>query len=373
MPTTEEKIAELEERLAKTKPNKATMKSIVTIKANIAKLRRELVKTLSSKGGGGSGFGVKRTGDAQVALLGFPSVGKSTLLNLLTGGRTDSKVAAYDFTTLNCVPGMMEHEKILIQLLDLPGIILGASKGRGRGREILAVLRTVDLIIILLAFEADGTLDMEKLDIIKKEIHNIGIRLNKRPPNIDIKKTSKGGIGIASAVQMTQLTPDYIKIICKEYRLTNAHLTFYEDSTQEDLIDAILGNCVYIPSFIVINKMDLVEPEQIEEFEEYFGDQYYLPISGNQGENIDLLKKAIYDNLNLIKVYLKPKRKEVDWEEPMILKKGSTVEDACRNIHKDFVRNFRYAKVWGISAKHPGQKVHLNHELMEGDVLTIFL
>ncbi|MFX0100871.1 MAG: OBG GTPase family GTP-binding protein [Candidatus Hodarchaeota archaeon] len=373
MPTTEEKIAELEERLAKTKPNKATMKSIVTIKANIAKLRRELVKKLSSKGGGGSGFGVKKTGDAQVALLGFPSVGKSTLLNLLTEGRTDSKVAAYDFTTLNCIPGMMEHEKILIQLLDLPGIILGASHGRGRGREILAVLRTVDLIIMLIDIDPDGSLDLSKLDIIKRELHNIGIRINKAPPNIDIRKTEKGGIGIASAVQMTHLTIDYVKIICKEYKLTNAHLTFYEDSTPEDLIDAILGNCVYMPAFIVVNKMDLATPEQLEDIEDSLDDQYYLPISGNHGENIDLLKKAIYDNLNLIKIYLKPKGKEVDWKEPMILKKNSSVEDVCRKIHKDFVRNFRFAKVWGKSAKHPGQKVHLNHELMEGDVLTIFL
>ncbi|MBD3188442.1 GTP-binding protein, partial [Candidatus Bathyarchaeota archaeon] len=172
MPTTEEKIAELEERLAKTKPNKATMKSIVTIKASIAKLRRELVKNLSSKGGGGIGFGVKRSGHAQVALLGFPSVGKSTLLNELTGGRTDSKVGAYDFTTLNCIPGMMTVKKVDIQLLDLPGIIIGASQGRGRGREILSALRAVDLIVIIISFAHDGTLNLKRYDIIKKELYN---------------------------------------------------------------------------------------------------------------------------------------------------------------------------------------------------------
>ena len=108
MSKVEEKIADLEERLAKTAVNKHTMKSIVYIKAQLAKLRTQLVEITSSKKGGGTGFGIKKAGDAQVAFIGFPSVGKSSLLNELTGGRTDSKVASYDFTTLTAIPGMME-------------------------------------------------------------------------------------------------------------------------------------------------------------------------------------------------------------------------------------------------------------------------
>ncbi|MHA1792542.1 MAG: OBG GTPase family GTP-binding protein [Promethearchaeota archaeon] len=372
MPTIEEKIAELEERLAKTKPNKATMKSIITIKASIAKLRRELVKTLSSKGGGGLGFGVKKTGHAQVALLGFPSVGKSTLLNLLTSGRTDSKVAAYDFTTLNCIPGMMVYKKIRIQLLDLPGIIHGASQGKGRGKEILSALRAVNLIIIILAFEIDGSFNLKKYEIIKNELYNIGIRLNKRPPRIVIKKAHKGGIGITSSVKLTHLTREYIKAICNEYKITNAHLTFYEDSTPEDLIDAILGNCVYIPAFIVINKVDLGLKKVIEKMPTYFKDMEYILLSGKSGLNIEEMKEYIFNKLNVIRVFLKPKNKEPDMEDPLVLKRPATIEDACLKIHKSFVNNFRFAKVWGPSAKHPGQKVHLNHALEDGDIVTIF-
>ncbi|MBD3187708.1 TGS domain-containing protein, partial [Candidatus Bathyarchaeota archaeon] len=98
----------------------------------------------------------------------------------------------------------------------------------------------------------------------------------------------------------------------------------------------------------------------------------YLLISGKKGKNIDKLRESIYRNLNLIRVFLKPKGKEADMNEPMVLKKNSTVKDACLKIHKKFVETFRFAKVWGPSAKHPGQKIHLNHELKDGDILTIF-
>ena len=125
-----ERINELEERLSKTNVNKATQKSINFIKAQLAKLRDDLVRINTSKKGGSGGFGIKKSGDAQVAFIGFPSVGKSSLLNLLTEGNTDSKVAAYDFTTLKAIPGMMTIEGASIQLIDLPGIILDRKSTR---------------------------------------------------------------------------------------------------------------------------------------------------------------------------------------------------------------------------------------------------
>lgn len=76
-----------------------------------------------------------KSGDARVALIGFPSVGKSTLLNKLTN--THSEACAYEFTTLTCIPGKIEYNGANIQLLDLPGIIEGAAQGKGRGRQVL--------------------------------------------------------------------------------------------------------------------------------------------------------------------------------------------------------------------------------------------
>ena len=114
-----------------------------------------------------------KSGDARVVLIGFPSVGKSTLLNKLT--KTHSEAGAYEFTTLTCIPGKIEYNGANIQLLDLPGIIEGAAQGmvfelgvgkgnndivmilnfchgigRGRGRQVVAVAKTADLIVMLL-------------------------------------------------------------------------------------------------------------------------------------------------------------------------------------------------------------------------------
>jgi small GTP-binding protein len=91
---------------------------------------------------------VAKTGVARVGFVGFPSVGKSTLMGKLTG--THSEVGAYEFTTLTTVPGVIQYKGAKIQMLDLPGIIEGAKDGKGRGRQVIAVARTCSLIFIVL-------------------------------------------------------------------------------------------------------------------------------------------------------------------------------------------------------------------------------
>ena len=96
----------------------------------------------AKKGEKGEGFEVLKSGDARVAMIGFPSVGKSTLLSAIT--KTESEQASYEFTTLTCIPGVIEYKAANIQLLDLPGIIEGAAQGKGRGRQVIAVARLVN-------------------------------------------------------------------------------------------------------------------------------------------------------------------------------------------------------------------------------------
>ena len=135
-------------QMAKTQKNKATSFHLGQLKAKLAKLKRELLTPTTSGGGGGAGFDVARTGVASVGFIGFPSVGKSTLMSRLTGQH--SEAAAYEFTTLTTVPGQVAYNGAKIQMLDLPGIIQGAKDGKGRGRQVIAVAKTCHLIFIVL-------------------------------------------------------------------------------------------------------------------------------------------------------------------------------------------------------------------------------
>lgn len=119
---------------------------------------------------------------------------QSTLLTNLSG--VHSEVAAYDFTTLTTVPGVIQYKGAKIQLLDLPGIIEGARDGKGRGRQVIAVARTCSLIYVVL----DVLKPLVHKRIIEKELEGFGIRLNKQPPNITFRRKDKGGINFNATV-----------------------------------------------------------------------------------------------------------------------------------------------------------------------------
>merc|ERR1711942_300968 len=161
-------------------------------------------------------FEVAKTGDARIGFVGFPSVGKSTLLTNLAG--VYSEVAAYEFTTLTTVPGVIRYKGAKIQLLDLPGIIEGAKDGKGRGRQVIAVARTCSLILICL----DILKPLGHKKLIEYELEGFGIRLNKDPPNITFRKKDKGGINLTCAVPQSELDLDLVKGILAESRIHNA-------------------------------------------------------------------------------------------------------------------------------------------------------
>ena len=359
----EEKIKAIEEEIQKTPYNKATSHHIGKLKAKISKLKEEQIKR-SSGGSKGEGFHIKKSGDATAVLVGFPSVGKSTLLNELTNA--ESKVGAYQFTTLEIIPGVMEYNNAQIQIFDIPGIITGAAGGKGRGKEILSVARTADLIIVVL-----DTLNPQHLNVILKELDNVGVRPNQTKPDVKIKKTRKGGINVSTTVPLTYLDEKTIRSIINEYGIHNADILFRDDVTMDQFIDVIEDNKSYVPMMILLNKVDLVDLDYLKELQKEIPE--FIPISADKGLNIDALKEEIFDRVDLIRVYLKPQGRKADMEDPLVIRRGSTVIDACGKLHREFVKNFRHAKIWGTSVKFPGQKVGPDHVLEDEDVLRIIL
>ncbi|XP_063933916.1 developmentally-regulated GTP-binding protein 2-like isoform X2 [Zophobas morio] len=357
----QEKIADLEFEYARTQKNKATEYHLGTIKAKLAKLRAELLEP-STQGPKGEGFEVLKSGDARVALIGFPSVGKSTLLNSLTD--TESLCANYEFTTLTCIPGVIKYKGAEIQLLDLPGIIEGAAQGAGRGRQVIAAARTADLILMVL----DASRFEEQKDKITQELSSMGIRLNRVPPNISFTLRSSGGINFSSTVKLTMIDEKLVERVLKEYKIYNADVIFREDASVDDFIDVVLGKRKYLHCLYCYNKIDCLT---IEEIDALARRPFSIVISCSWGLNLDRLVEKIWQSLKLIKIYTKKRGEFPDLKNGFVLRTGSTVATVCSKIHRNLVSSFSYALVWGTSTKFSPQRVGLHHVLHPDDVVQI--
>lgn len=251
-------------------------------------------------------------------------------------------------------------------MLDLPGIIEGAKDGKGRGKQVIAVARSVNLLFLVL----DVNKPLQHKRIIEHELEGMGIRINKEPPNIVITKKDKGGINITNTVPLTHLDNDEIRAVMSEYKINSANIAFRCDATVDDLIDAIEYKArKYIPAIYVLNKIDSFSIEELNLLTKI---PNAVPISSGNGWNLDDLLEVMWSKLKLVRVYTKPKGKLPDFNEPVVLRSDRcTVEDFCNSIHKSLVEDFRNALVYGTSVKHQPQIVGLTHVLEDEDVITI--
>ena len=189
-----------------------------------------------------------------------------------------------------------------MQLLDLPGIIEGAKDGKGRGRQVfffssflslffgfigspqvIAVARTCDLILIVvdsmnnirhkglpfflsLSFPLSSLLNSLPSALIEYELEGFGIRLNKKPPPISLKKKEKGGITFTHTVPLTHCDKFLVTSVMSEYKIHSADICFRGDCTIDELIDVIEGNRIYTPCVYVLNKIDQITMEELDVF-----------------------------------------------------------------------------------------------------------
>lgn len=357
-----DKIQEIESQLAKARYNKATEKWFGLMKVRLSQLRDKIEKR-SKSGKSQGGFFVKKSGDATVVLVGFPSVGKSTLLNAITGSK--SRIGAYAFTTLDAIPGTLNYNGAKIQIVDVPGIISGAAYGKGRGKEVLAMARTADLILFVV-----DVLHPEHYVSLLKEVYDVNIRVNKIKPDVKITKKPKDGLSISSTCKLNHVSEDTLREILRGYKIMNADVVIRDDITMDDFIDSIEGNRSYVPAITAVTKVDLVSEKKARHVSELVGGA--TSVSAETNEGIDELKENLFEKLNFVRVYLKEVNKKADLDEPMVLQKPVSIKTVCDRIHRDFVKKFKYARIWGKSAKFPGQQFRtVDKELDDGDIVEI--
>ena len=365
-----EKLIALELMLSTIPKHKGTEKMQLQIKRNLSKLKKEVEKEkeLKKGGSGGTSFFVRKEGAAQVALAGLPNSGKSTILNKLTGKDVD--IGHYAFTTVKPTPAMLQYKDIQIQLVDMPGLIEGVSLGKGMGGPLISAIRAVDVIVIIVDLSVDPLKDLE---LILRELEAKGLRINKKVPNIEIQKLPTGGIEIIGENFLVGCNSQDVKKVLQEERVHNAIITIKEPVTLTDIFEVLDSSLEYKKAIIVGTKGDLPgSKEGLQKLESNVTNFKIIPVSAINNVNLDILPAEIFSILDIIRVYTRSPGGQID-NEAMPMKINSTALDAAKKVHKNLYKNFKFARVWGESAKFDGQRVGPEHVLRDGDIIEIHI
>ncbi len=308
------------------------------INRKIASLKSSLErqKSQQSKKGSAPTMFVKKEGIGQISIIGEPNTGKSWLLNKLVGKKVVDE-EPYEFSTFKPEPGMMLYEGGLIQLVELPAIINGSSLGKAQGKEVISLARNSDALIIL------G--NNEQQEIIKKELINSKIYLNKTRPPIIVKSSSFRGIQI-SGKEFLNFPVEQLIGYLKNIGFANSSVIISGKINSIGDVSEALNNSIVYKKALFINCRDLTE------------------------HKLSDLKDQIFLMLDKILVYTKKPGKEVDLVDPLALPKGATLQDLAEHLHKDFAKKLKFAKLWG-STKFPGQRIGPDHELKNKDIVEI--
>jgi len=366
--TVEEKIRALEEFISAVPKHKGTENLLLWARRRLAELREELEVKKRKKVGGGPKIFVERAGAGQIVILGPPNAGKSSLLARLTNAKPE--IAPYPFTTQLPMPGMLQYEDIQFQLVDTPPLLLDQPDSPVNNR-VIGLARNANALILVVGLDDPdpaGTL-RRLIDLLEER----GVVISKTRGIVRIvKDRSVNGIKVVGQGRMVGFTEDDLRRFLSNYRIYNAVVEIEGEVTLDDVEDAIFTTRVYKPAIIILNKADLPGARRKAEEARRAAppDVPVLVASAETGEGLEGLGRIIFDMLGIIRVYTKQPNKEPD-PDPLILEKGATVLDAAERIHKDLARKFRYAKIWGPSAKYPGQRVGGDHELMDGDIVEV--
>jgi small GTP-binding protein len=356
--TLESKLDEYKKEYSKTKHNKATNLHLGILRGKIADVKKEIIE--AGKRQKGEGFFVRKRGDATVALLGFPSAGKSSLINLLAN--TNSKTAAYAFTTTTIIPGTMMYKDSHIQIFDMPGIIEDAHKGVGGGKSVLSALKTSDLVVFVVDVG-----NVSQLDMIMKELDALHIKINKRAPRVDVIEVEKH-TGIEIGFNRSDIPDQDVEDILMELKFHNVFVRIGDKLTLDELIEMVMGRSSYMKGVVALNKIDnFPDYQKVADEMSKKWNMEVIPVSAKEEMNIEKLKEGIYRSLDIMTVYLSPDGKELN---PLILRKNANIGEAASRLHTKLMDVAKSAYVTGPSAKFDRQRVGVEHVLKEGDKIT---
>jgi ribosome-interacting GTPase 1 len=345
-----EKLKALEEMIRTAPAHKGAEVLRAELKQRLSKLRANIERQNQQKGKGAN-ITVKKEGSAQVALVSLTNAGKSLLLSKLTNAKPE--VSEHEYTTKKIELGIMDCGGVRIQLIEIPSLHRDSAY-KGLGPTHFSIIRNTDLIVIVLDLTKDTD---EQRRTIEEEFEKAQIMLNREEPPIIIKRVASGGITFTGKEYLQADINDAMNLL-REKGVHNAEIEIYDNATIEEFEEALNESITYKMAVYAYNKADLAKHKE--------------GVSAKTGEGLDRLKEQIWQKLGLIKIFTKTPGKKKDWP-PVALDSGSTIRDLAEFVHKDFIKKFKFARIWGKSARFPGQTQGLNHELMDDDVVELHL
>ncbi len=309
---TADKILALEEMLAIMPKHKGTDHLRADLRRRIAKLIEAADKKAATQR---ASMLIEKEGAAQLTVIGRPNAGKSQLVSSITNA--SPTIAEYPFTTHSATPGMMEFENIQIQLIDTPPLT-----GESAEWWLIDTIRRADCLLIVVDLSGAPLAQMEAITA-QLERMRIGLFESKA------------------------------------------------EEEQEEEQNVVLSQK---KALIIGNKIDLdnASPNYQALQNKYKGQLPFIAISAKEGNGLEELKLKIYQMLDIIRVYTKAPGQKPDFTEPIILKRGSKLDDVAAEVHKDFAAKLKYARIWG-SGKYNGLMVKRDHVLEDGDIIELHL
>ncbi|MEM1626665.1 MAG: TGS domain-containing protein [Sulfolobaceae archaeon] len=331
--TPEEKLKALQEFLSAVPKHKGTENLVYWAKRRMAELREEL-ETSKRKSGSSISYYIEKEGAGQVLLLGDVEM-KNELMRKLTNVKSDPKEYP--------VPGMMEYEDVKIQLVNPPILIGGKLNSR-----ILGLARNADVILFVVK-------DRNEYEDIRKYLEDNGILIGKPKGKVIIERSRYGiaGIRIVNIGKLINTSENEIRKYIESFGIKSCMIKIIGEVTLDDVEKALFESVTYKQGLIVTRNLFEAEKIQVLRF-----------------DDLENIKKTIFDLLEIIRVYTKEPLEEPS-KDPLILKKGSTVLDVARKLHSELAEKLKYARVWGKSVKFQGQRVGPDHVLEDGDIVEL--
>lgn len=306
--TPQEKIEALEDMLSIMPKHKGTDRLRAELRTKIAKFYDEAQKRPLIGRKGSLLYYIKKEGAGQAVLVGLPNVGKSQLVSAVT--EASPEVGDYPFTTQVPIPGMMKFENIQIQLVDVPAITAPQVDS-----WLPNVLKNADLLLIVVDLNQDP---ITQVEAIIERLEKFRINLFDQA-DVEPRTVQKRALVIGNKRDLEGAEEGYWRLISR------------------------------------------------------YGEEIPLVcLSAKEGDGLEELGENIYRALDVIRVYTKASGQPPDLNEPVVVQRGSTVEEVAESIHKDFRSKLKYALVWG-SGKFDGQQVKRQHVLQDGDILELHI